>query len=199
MNGRFGPYVQLGENSDDRKAAKPKRASLFQGMHPDTVSLEEALKLLSLPREVGLHPADSQPIVASPGRYGPYIKHGNEFRSLDSEDQLFTITRDEAVQLLAAPKKSRRRQSAAKSVLRSLGAHPTSGATLNVLSGRYGPYVTDGTTNASLPRGTDPEQLTAEGAVELLAARAGAPKKSKRPRRAGATKTTRKRATVASS
>src|SRR4029453_12569462 len=146
MNGRFGPYVQLGENSDDRKAAKPKRASLFQGMHPDTVSLEEGLKLLSLPREVGLHPADSQPIVASPGRYGPYIKHGNEFRSLDSEDQLFTITRDEAVQLLAARKKARRRKWPANSVLRSLGAHPTSGATLNVLSGRYGAYATHRTT-----------------------------------------------------
>jgi DNA topoisomerase-1 len=199
MNGRFGPYVQLGETSNARKAAKPKRASLFQGMGADTVTLEEALKLLSLPREVGLHPADNQPIIASPGRYGPYIKHGNEFRSLESEDQLFTITRDEAVQLLAAPKKSRRRQSAARSVLRSLGAHPTSGAPLNVLTGRYGPYVTDGTTNASLPRGSDPEQLTVEGAVELLAAREGAPKKSKRPRRAGATRTTRKRATVASS
>jgi DNA topoisomerase I len=201
MNGRFGPYVQLGETSDARKAAKPKRASLFQGMRPDTVTLEEALKLLSLPREVALHPADNQPIIASPGRYGPYIKHGNEFRSLDSEDQLFTITRDQALELLTAPKKSRRRQSAAKSVLRSLGVHPKSGAPLNVLSGRYGPYVTDGTTNASLPRGADPEQLTVEGALELLAAREGAPKKAKRPRRAagGSAKTTRKRATVASS
>jgi DNA topoisomerase I len=201
MNGRFGPYVQLGETSDDRKAAKPKRASLFQGMSPDTVTLDQALRLLSLPREVGLHPADNQSIIASPGRYGPYIKHGNEFRSLDSEDQLFTITRDEAVGLLAAPKKSRRRQSAAKTVLRNLGAHPQSGAPLNVLSGRYGPYVTDGTTNASLPRGTDPEQLTVEGAVELLAAREGAPKKAKRPGRAagGARKGTRKRATVGAS
>ena len=200
MNGRFGPYVQLGDTSDDRKAAKPKRASLFQGMQPDTVTLEEALKLLSLPRDVGLHPTDNQPIIASPGRYGPYIKHGNEFRSLDSEDQLFTITLDHALELLAAPKKSRRRQSAAKTVLRSLGPHPKSGAQLNVLSGRYGPYVTDGTTNASLPRGADPEQLTVEGAIELLAAREGAPKKAKRAGRAsGARKTLRKRAAVVSS
>ncbi len=197
MNGRFGPYVQLGETSDDRKAAKPKRASLFQGMRPDTVTLEEALKLLSLPRDVGLHPSDNQPIIASPGRYGPYIKHGNEFRSLDSEDQLFTVTLDQAVELLAAPKKSRRRQSAAKTALRSLGPHPKSGAQLNVLSGRYGPYVTDGTTNASLPRGTDPEQLTVEGAIELLAAREGAPKKAKRT--GGARKGSRKRATVGAS
>ncbi len=200
MNGRFGPYVQLGETSDDRKAAKPKRASLFQGMQPDSVTLDEALKLLSLPRDVGLHPNDNQPIIASPGRYGPYIKHGNEFRSLDSEDQLFTITLDQAVELMAAPKKSRRRQSAAKTVLRTLGAHPKSGAPLNILSGRYGPYVTDGTTNASLPRGTDPELLTVEGAVELLAAREGAPKKAKRTGRAGgARKGTRKRATVGAS
>jgi DNA topoisomerase I len=201
MNGRFGPYVQLGETSDDRKAAKPKRASLFQGMSPETVTLDEAIKLLSLPREVGLHPADQQPIIASPGRYGPYIKHGNEFRSLDSEDQLFTITPDQAVELLAAPKQSRRKQSAAKSVLKSLGSHPKSGAPVNLLSGRYGPYVTDGTTNASLPRGADPEQLTMDGAVELLAAREGAPKKAKRPGRpaGGARKGARKRTPVGAS
>src|SRR4029453_3263938 len=109
-------------------------ASLFQGMQPDTVTLDEALKLLTLPREVGRHPVDNQTILASPGRYGPYIKHGNEFRSLDSEDQLFTISLDQAVELLAAPKKSRRRQSAAKTVLRSLGAHPKRGGPLKVLS-----------------------------------------------------------------
>ncbi len=197
MNGRFGPYVQLGATSDDRKA-KPKRSSLFATMQPDSVTLDEALKLLSLPRELGRHPADGGMVLASPGRYGPYVKHGNEFRSLDSEEQLFTVTLDEAVELLAAPKKSRRRQGGAKSVLRTLGPHPDGAAPVTLLAGRYGPYVTDGTTNASLPKGSDPEHLTMEQAVELLAARAGAPKKPKAARRGGggARKAPRKRATA---
>jgi DNA topoisomerase I len=182
MSGRFGPYVQLGEISSDKKAAKPKRASLFSSMTEQSVTLEQALRLLSLPRELGTHP-DGHVVIASPGRYGPYIKHGNEYRSLDSEEQLFTVTLQEALDLLAQPKKSRRRQGGTKSVLRSLGPHPQSGAVVNLLAGRYGPYVTDGTTNASLPKGTNPEQLTMEQAVELLTARAGAPKKTKSARR----------------
>jgi DNA topoisomerase-1 len=192
MNGRFGPYVQLGEISDDKKAAKPKRTSLLSTMTEQSVTLDDALRLLSLPREVGKHPSDGEPIVASPGRFGPYIKHGKEFRSLENEERLFTVSLDEAVALLAEPKKSRRRQSAAKTVLRELGPHPKGGAPVNVLAGRYGPYVTDGTTNASLPKGMTPEAVTMEQAVELLAARAGAPKRGRvTRRRAGA------RATVA--
>jgi DNA topoisomerase-1 len=184
MNGRFGPYVQLGEMSDDKKAPKPKRTSLLSSMTEQSVSFEDALRLLSLPREVGKHPADGEPIVASPGKFGPYVKHGKEFRSLESEDQLFTVSLDEAVALLAAPKRSRRRQTAAKTVLKALGPHPQSGAAVNILSGRYGPYVTDGATNASLPKGTSPEVVTMEQAVELLAARAGAPKQGRGARRA---------------
>ena len=186
MNGRFGPYVQLGEMSDDKKAAKPKRTSLLSTMTEESVTLDDALQLLSLPREVGKHPSDGEPIVASPGRFGPYIKHGKEFRSLESEERLFTVSLDEAVALLAEPKKSRRRQSAAKTVLRELGPHPKGGAPVNVLAGRYGPYVTDGTTNASLPKGMTPEAVTMEQAAELLAARAGAPKRGRVPRRGGA-------------
>jgi len=186
MNGRFGPYVQLGEMSDDKKAAKPKRTSLLSTMTEESVTLDDALRLLSLPREVGKHPSDGVPIVASPGRFGPYIKHGKEFRSLESEERLFTVSLDEAVALLAEPKKSRRRQSAAKTVLRELGPHPKGGAPVNVLAGRYGPYVTDGTTNASLPKGMTPEAVTMEQAAELLAARAGAPKRGRVPRRGGA-------------
>jgi DNA topoisomerase-1 len=128
---------------------------------------------------VGKHPSDGEPIVASPGRFGPYIKHGKEFRSLENEERLFTVSLDEAVALLAEPKKSRRRQSAAKTVLRELGPHPKGGAPVNVLAGRYGPYVTDGTTNASLPKGMTPEAVTMEQAAELLAARAGAPKRGR--------------------
>lgn len=198
MNGRYGPYVQLGDNPDDRKAPKPKRASLFASMSESSVTLEQALQLLTLPRELGPHPADGAMVIASPGRFGPYVKHGSEFRSLENEDQLFTVTLDEALALLAEPKKSRRRQSGAKSVLREVGKHPASGATINLLAGRYGPYVTDGSTNASLPKSQAPEQLTLEQAVELLAAREGAPKKARAPRRApAARKSTRKRATVA--
>jgi DNA topoisomerase-1 len=194
MNGRYGPYVQLGDVSDDRKAPKPKRASLFSSMSESSVTLEQARQLLTLPRTLGPHPADGEPVIASPGRFGPYVKHGSEFRSLDNEEQLFTVTLDEALSLLAEPKKSRRRQPGTKSVLREVGKHPASGATINLLAGRYGPYVTDGTTNASVPKGTAPEQVTVEQAVELLAAREGAPKKGRPVKRAaGARKTTRRK------
>ncbi len=198
MNGRFGPYVQLGEMSDDKKAAKPKRTSLLSTMTEQSVTLDDALRLLSLPREVGKHPSDGEPIVASPGRFGPYVKHGTEFRSLENEERLFTVSLDEAVALLAEPKKSRRRQSAAKTVLRELGPHPKGGAPINVLAGRYGPYVTDGTTNASLPKGMTPEAVTMEQAVELLAAREGAPKRGRVTRRRPGARSSRKATTSVS-
>ena len=193
MNGRFGAYVQLGETPEQgkgREGEKPKRASLQAGMTESTVTLDEALKLLSLPREVGMHPADNEPIVANFGRFGPYVKHGDEFRSLESEDDVFTMTLDAALALLRAPKQGRRRQ-AARTVLKALGAHPASGAQVQLLAGRYGPYVTDGTTNASMPKGADPAKLTCEEAVELLKARrrrraaeaAAARRPHRRPRR----------------
>jgi DNA topoisomerase I len=168
MNGRYGAYVQLGETPEGKKAEKPKRASLQAGMTEATVTLEEALKLLSLPRVVGLHPDDNEPVVTNFGRFGPYVKHGDEFRSLESEDDVFTISFDAALELLRAPKQSRRRQGAAKKTLRELSED---GSTLKVLAGRYGPYVTDGTTNASIAKGMNPETLTWEQAQELLAAR----------------------------
>ncbi len=196
--GRFGAYVQLGETPEKGSKEKPRRASLMPGMSEKTITLEQALQLLSLPRELGTHPETKQPILAGQGRFGPYVKHGDEFRSLDEGDDVFTIDLGRALELLAAPKKSRRRPAAAKTVLRALGNHPQSGAPVNVLAGRYGPYVTDGTTNASLPKNQDPEQVTLEQAVELLASRAGAPKRTTRKRAApaGARKTTRKRATA---
>jgi DNA topoisomerase-1 len=117
---------------------------------------------------LGTHPDDGQAVVTNFGRFGPYVKHGDEFRSLESDDDVFTISLDAAVALLRAPKQSRRRQASTKKVLREIGAGDV---TLKVMSGRYGPYVTDGTTNASLPRGTVPEALTPEHALELLAAR----------------------------
>ena len=171
MTGRYGPYVQLGETPEGKKAEKPKRASLQGGMTESTVTLGEALKLLALPRELGRHPDDGEPILASFGRFGPYVKHGSEFRSLESDDDVFAISLDAAVTLLREPKPSRRRQAAPKKVLRELIQDGTS---VRVLAGRYGPYVTDGTTNASIPRGTTPESVTFPQAMDLLDARRAA-------------------------
>jgi DNA topoisomerase-1 len=179
MNGRYGPYVQLGETPEvsqkskvkGQKSApveKPKRASLQSGMTESTVTLEEALKLLSLPRVVGLHPDDNEPITTNFGRFGPYVKHNDEFRSLESEDDVFGISFDAALALIRAPKQSRRRPAAQKKVLHEL---TKDGQTLKVLSGRFGPYVTDGGINASIPRGTAPESVTFEQAMNLIEAR----------------------------
>ena len=198
MSGRYGPYVQLGETPDapagpkangkGQKAdmvEKPKRASLQAGMAESTITLEEALKLLSLPRVVGMHPDDNEPITTNFGRFGPYAKHGDEFRSLESDDDVFNITFDAALALIRAPKQSRRRQAAQKTVLSELEQGTTK---LRVLAGRYGPYVTDGTTNASIPKGMQAETVTFEQAIELLEARRNA---SPSPRRGAS----RKRAT----
>ncbi len=189
MHGRFGAYVQLGENPERGSTEKPRRSSLIGGLTETTVTLPDALRLLELPREVGKHPESGEPILASLGRYGPYIKHGDEFRSLEEEGDVFAIDLDRALALLAAPKKIRRRASAAKTVLRELGAHPDNGQAVRVLSGRYGPYVSDGQTNASIPRGMDPTGVTMDDAVALIAARAGAAPVRKRSRRMGSTRT----------
>jgi len=186
MNGRYGAYVQLGETPEPpakktrgQVVEKPKRSSLQGAMTESTVTLEEALKLLSLPRVVGVHPDDNEPIVTNFGRFGPYVKHKDEFRSLESEDDVFSISFDAALALILAPKQSRRRQSAAKTVIKELAKD---GLTIKLLSGRYGPYVTDGSLNASLPKTMNPDALTYEQAVELLAARKDA---APMPRRGG--------------
>ncbi len=171
MNGRYGAYVQLGETPEGKKAEKPKRASLQAGMTEQTVTLDEALTLLSLPREVGMHPDDGQPIVTNFGRFGPYVKHNDEFRSLESDDDVFNISFEQALALLRAPKQSRRRQMSQKKTLKEL---TNNGTTIKVLAGRYGPYVTDGTTNASVPKSVNPESVTFEQAMELLEARRNA-------------------------
>jgi DNA topoisomerase I len=202
MHGRFGAYVQLGETpipskaTKDTKATKekPRRASLGRHFSEETITLNEALRLLSLPRELG--PADDgEIIVANIGRFGPYVKHGSEFRSLEPEDDVYAITLARAKELLAQEKKSVRRQRAAARELRALGPHPDTGAQLRILDGRYGPYVTDGTTNASLPKGTAPEALTIDDAKTLLEARAGAAKGPTRRRTTAKTsgRATRKR------
>ena len=165
-SGRYGPYVTevLPEGSD----AKPRTASLFASMSPESVSLDDALRLISLPRVVGT--LDGEEVTAQNGRYGPYVKRGTESRSLESEEQLFTITLDEARALLAEPPKRRGRRGA-RGPLRELGTDPASGRPIVLREGRFGPYVTDGETNASLRKGDTIEGLTTERAVELLAER----------------------------
>ncbi|HEX6596953.1 MAG TPA: topoisomerase C-terminal repeat-containing protein, partial [Acidimicrobiales bacterium] len=170
--GRFGPYVQLGEASSDAKAPKPKTASLFKDMQLETVTLEQALELLKIPRTLGKDPADGQEVTAQNGRFGPYVKKGAETRSLDSEERLLTVTLEEALALLAEPRKGRgAARGAAAAPLRELGADPESGGTIVLREGRFGPYVTDGTTNASLRKGDTIDDITPERAVELLADR----------------------------
>jgi DNA topoisomerase-1 len=165
--GRFGPYVQLGDLVDG--GPKPRTSSLFASMSPATLTLEQALELLRIPRPVGTDPGSGEEIVAHNGKFGPYLKRGSDTRSLLTEDQILTVTMDEAVALFAQPKTRGNRT--AKGPLRELGADQESGATMVVKDGRFGPYVTDGTTNASLRRGDDVESLTVERASELLAER----------------------------
>ncbi|HSL63050.1 MAG TPA: type I DNA topoisomerase [Gaiellaceae bacterium] len=165
--GRYGPYVT--EVLPEGEERKPRTASLLKSMSPESVTLEDALRLLSLPRVVGADPADGEEITAQLGRYGPYIRKGSESRSLEDEEQLFSISLDEALALLAAPKSRGRRAAAAP--LKELGDDPSTGKPIVLRSGRFGPYVTDGETNASLRSGDDPDHVTHERAVQLLAER----------------------------
>ncbi|NMH90659.1 type I DNA topoisomerase [Pseudonocardia bannensis] len=191
--GRYGPYVTEilpepaeaeSSNGTKKKAAakpKPRTGSLFKTMTVETVTLEEALRLLSLPRLVGIDPESGEEITAQNGRYGPYLKKGTDSRSLTSEDQLFTVTLDEAVEIYKQPKQRGRRTAAATPPLRELGKDSATGKPMVIKDGRFGPYVTDGETNASLRKGDSVEEITDERASELLAdrrARGTAPKKT---------------------
>ncbi len=183
-SGRYGPYVTevLTEAEAEltaRKRPKPRTSSLLATMTPESVTLDEAMPLLNLPRTVGEHPADGEPITAHNGRYGPYITHAGDSRSLPDEGSIFAITLDEALALLAQPKQ-RGRRAADPGVV--VGTDPNSNGEIRLKSGRYGPYVTDGETNASLRAGDDAQSLTLERAVELLADRraAGPAKKTAR-------------------
>jgi len=167
-NGRYGPYVT--EDADDGE--KPRTASLFKSMTPETVTLEDVLPLLALPRIVGVDPGTEEEVIVANGRYGPFVKRGKDTRSLATEEQLLTITLDETLALLAQPKQ-RGRNATAQAPLREFGddVDPVSKKPLIVKNGRFGPYVTDGETNASLRSSDDVETLTFERAVELMAAR----------------------------
>ncbi len=187
--GRFGPYVQVGEMTDPKN--KPKTASLFSSMSPETMTLEDARRLLALPREVGRHPEDGQPVLAQNGRYGPYLTWGKETRSLTSEDEIFTVDLAAAVALLAQPKARGRR--AAAGPIRELGEDPVTKRPIVVRTGRFGLYVTDGESNATLRLGDTPETITLDRAGELLAERRNAEPST---RRTPAKKATAKKATA---
>jgi DNA topoisomerase-1 len=191
MTGRFGPYVQLGETPEKGSGEKPRRASLTPADDPDQVTLERALELLSLPRVLGRDPETGEEVVANFGRFGPYVKRASEFRSLASDDEVFSVTLEQALELLRQEKPTRR--GASRKVLRELGAHPGSGAAVRLLEGRYGPYVTDGATNASLPKDANAEAVTLDDAVALLKAREGQPSRG-RGGRSGASRGTSRRA-----
>lgn len=182
--GPYGFYVQLGE---DVKGEKPKRASLPKGMMPEDMMLTRALELLALPRDVGLHPETSEMITAAIGRYGPYLKHQGKFTSIPAEDDVYTIGINRAVAVLEEKKK----KGFGPEALKTLGEHPDEGGVIEVMKGRYGPYVKHKKTNATLPKDMDPQSVTMEQAVELIAAKAKAPKKKKK---AVKKKTTKKKA-----
>jgi len=179
--GRFGPYVQLGEAEGEEK---PKRSSIPKGMDAATITLEQALQLLRLPREIGLHPETGTPITAGLGRYGPFILHDGTYANLPTVEEVFSVGINRAVALLAEKKAGGgkgRFQRAAPTVLKELGEHPSEGGKVQVLSGKYGPYVKHGDVNATLPRAKEPAALTMDEAVLLIAERAAkGPSKSKR-------------------
>jgi DNA topoisomerase-1 len=163
--GRFGPYVQLGES--DGAKEKPRRASLPKGVGPESFTLEEALTLLSLPRTLGRHPVTHDEIQAGIGRFGPYVVHQKDFRSLGPTDDVYSVSLERALELFSEQKRTGGAQA-----LREIGAHPADAEPIKLFAGRYGPYVKHGAVNASLPKGADPDKLTVAEAVELLAARA---------------------------
>lgn len=201
--GRYGPYLQLGEleiiepeevdgkKKGKAKKIKPKTASIPGHLAPETITLDEALAVLSLPRLLGEHPEDGKPVEATIGRYGPYLRHQKNSRSLDKPEQVFTITLEEALKILSKPKARRSGQK----VLKEVGEDPETGDMINVLDGRYGPYVKLGKTNASLPKGTNPQDVTLERALELIAerrARAGKKKSRKSSSKKSKKKTKKK-------
>ncbi len=179
--GRFGPYVQLGDGD------KPKRSSLPKGWSAGAMDLEKALRLLRLPREVGLHPEDNQPISAGIGRFGPFVLHNGTYANLPNVDEVFEVGLNRAVALLAEKRAGGGRPGRGEAAaLKDLGAHPGDGAPVKVLAGRYGPYIKHGATNANIPKGKDPQDVTLEEAVALLAEREAKGGGKKKPAKAAA-------------
>jgi DNA topoisomerase-1 len=186
-NGRFGPYVE--ELAAEGGGDKPKRSSLPKGWIASAMDLEKALRLLSLPREVGKHPDDGKPITAGLGRFGPFVLHDGTYANLENADEVFDVGLNRAVAILADKRAGGGRpQRAAAAALAELGNHPEDGKPVRVLSGRFGPYIKHGDVNANVPKGKDPAALTMDEAVALLAERAA---------KGGGKKPTKKAATTA--
>jgi DNA topoisomerase-1 len=201
-DGRFGPFVQLGDGNDGEK---PKRSSLPRGMSPGAVDLERALKLLALPRQVATHPESGEPILVGIGRYGPYVQHGKTYATIGRDDDVLEIGGNRAIDLIVAKETGGGFRRGSSDPGRPLGADPESGVNVVVKAGRYGPYVTDGTTNATIPKSTDPESIGLNEALVLLAARREAVSTGKGGRgrkgtsaRKGGSKTTTRTAKTAS-
>ncbi|MHA7850562.1 type I DNA topoisomerase [Roseovarius sp.] len=188
-SGRFGPYVQRGEVTEENK--KPPRASLPKGWSPDDMDLEKALMLLNLPREIGPHPEDGEMVEAGIGRYGPFVKHGKLYANLKDPDDVFTIGMNRAVEELAKKAASRGQGRTAAKPIKELGEHPESGGAINIMDGRYGPYVKWEKINATLPKGTEPQDVTLDMALQLIAeksAKSGKGKKAPVRKKAAAKK-----------
>ncbi|MQA00496.1 MAG: type I DNA topoisomerase [Dehalococcoidia bacterium] len=203
--GRYGPYVQLGETPPPAKGKaakdqpKPKRSSLWPSMSMESITVDDALMLLSFPRVVGQHPETGEDVTAQDGPLGPYIRMGTESRSLQDHEHMRDIALDEAVALLKEPRQGRGRGQPSQQTIAELGAHPQSGEPLVIKTGRFGPYVTDGTVNASIPKGRDPKSVSLDDAVDLIAQREerlrsqGKDPRAKKPPRARGTSTRRRR------
>jgi DNA topoisomerase-1 len=174
LNGRYGPYVQLGDVSDDN--LKPKRQSIPAGTDPQNVTLQDSLNLLSLPNSLWPHPTSEKDIKVGIGRFGPYIVHDGDFRSIPKTESLFEMTFESAVEMLSQPKKGRGRAAP----LKEFGTHPDLGETIQLMNGPYGPYLKCGKVNVSLPEGTTVEAVTEAQAIELLREKAGTMPASKK-------------------
>ena len=171
--GPYGPYVELEAEEEDKK---PKRSSLPKDKQPQDVDLEFAVQLLMLPRPLGTDPETEEEVVAGLGRFGPFVRRGKTFASLKTPDEMWTVTLEEAVELVKT-------KASGGIPLKEFGKHPDSGLELLIRAGRYGPYVTDGTTNATLPKGTEPEEVDLEMALDLLAKKAARGGKKGKPRK----------------
>src|SRR5690606_14700400 len=186
-SGRFGPYVQLGDGKE------AKRSSIPKDIAGEDFDLDYALRLLSLPREVGVHPESGKVIMAGLGRYGPYLLHDGKYAKLTGTAEIFDIGMNAAVVRIAEAAAGGGRGRAKAEPLKTFGAHPTSGGDMKLMAGRFGPYVTDGTTNATLPKSMEPDALTEEEAIALIDARAAkGPAKGKKktaPKKKAAAKT----------
>ncbi|MCC5649979.1 type I DNA topoisomerase [Nostoc sp. XA013] len=201
--GAYGPYVQLGDKTDENP--KPKQASLLKGVTPETVTLEMAVGLLALPRTLGVHPATGGKIQASLGRFGPYVVHdqgkeGKDYRSLKAADNVLTISLERALELLSEPKKGRSStNSKSKAALRELGTHPDDEETINIYDGPYGPYIKHGKTNVSIPEGQTVENITLAEALNLLAAKASTSKSTRKTSKSTSSKSTSSKSTSSKS